>query len=169
VHHEVRLFVEQLSRLYPRHFRGATVLEVGSLNVNGTVRDFFTQCVYLGIDLGPGPGVDEVTHICDGPDDCLGADVVISCEALEHDRRWRSSLPAMWSRVRPGGLLIVTCAGPARPRHGVHGSGEWCSPHTLDYYQGLGDEDLRAALDVDWHTDSTDLDTRAYAVKPGKF
>jgi len=37
------------------------VLEVGSLNINGTVRDFFDAEEYIGIDIGEGPGVDVVS------------------------------------------------------------------------------------------------------------
>jgi hypothetical protein len=165
VHHEARQFVFELSQLWPCHFNGSRVLEVGSLNVNGTVRDFFKGCDYYGIDLGPGPCVDLVKHVVELPVGGPLFDVVISVEALEHDVMWVRSLPAMWALVKPCGLLIVTCAGLKRGQHGVHGASPWCSPYTLDHYQGLSDEDLRRALPIDWHTESNDLDTRAYAVK----
>jgi hypothetical protein len=41
------------------------VLEIGSRNVNGSVRDLFTGAtLYHGIDIAAGAGVDEVTAAC---------------------------------------------------------------------------------------------------------
>ena len=45
---------------------GKTVLDVGSMNVNGTVRGVIERCNpsnYLGVDIGAGPGVDEICDI----------------------------------------------------------------------------------------------------------
>ena len=73
---------------------GRDVLEVGALDVNGTVRpvvEALGPASYIGVDLEHGPGVDEVLPAEDlldrfGP----GAfDVVISTELLEHVRDWR--------------------------------------------------------------------------------
>jgi hypothetical protein len=56
-------FIQLLKTKYPSHFANAKVLEVGSLNINGSIRQFFTDCDYLGIDVGPGLDVDLV---CEG-------------------------------------------------------------------------------------------------------
>ncbi len=42
-------FVDTVKAQAPEHFTGKKVLEVGSQNINGTVRDFFTDCQYVGI------------------------------------------------------------------------------------------------------------------------
>lgn len=58
------------------------MLEVGSMDINGTIREFFRD---TGLDVTPGPRVDVV---CGGqeyaaPDRSF--DVVLSCEAMEHN------------------------------------------------------------------------------------
>ena len=64
-HKEQTDFVAAVKDKHPEFFQNKKVLEVGSLNINGTVRDFFTDCEYVGCDLGEGPGVDIV---CAGQD-----------------------------------------------------------------------------------------------------
>ena len=67
---------------------GKRVLEVGSLDINGSVRPLFENCNYTGIDLGEGRGVDVVAHVTDYHRlDDNEFDVVISTETLEHDAR----------------------------------------------------------------------------------
>jgi SAM-dependent methyltransferase len=138
---------------YPDYFTGKRVLEVGSLNVNGTVRDFFTDCFYHGIDLAEGVGVDEVIHVTDLPDG-LEFDVVISTEALEHDNQWAKSLKKMYDLTRDGGLLIVSCAGPQRPEHGTTRTDTYSSPFTTDYYRNISMEDFQDALPMDMWADA---------------
>ena len=92
---------------------GKRVLEVGALNVNGTVRpgiETLRPAEYIGIDLRPGPGVDLVCDAAEidrrfGPD---AFDVVISTELLEHAREWKKIVHNFKYVLRTGGLLIVT-------------------------------------------------------------
>ena len=143
-------FIERVRALFPDVFAGARVLEVGSLDINGSVRRFFTGCDYLGIDVGPGSGVDLVCqgqHF-DAPDGSF--DVVISTEALEHDPHWRATFANMLRLCRPGGLLLMTCGGPGRPEHGTTRVDAYVSPLTIglgwDHYRNLRPADLRAAV-----------------------
>lgn len=91
------------------------ILEVGSYNVNGSVRTLFDQTNYLGVDIVEGPGVDRVVR--QDPFDSFwngvtdGFDLVVSTEMLEHDRRpWRT-LMNMCDALKDGGLLLVTARG----------------------------------------------------------
>ena len=102
---------------------GRKVLEVGSLDVNGTVRpvvEALGPASYVGVDLEHGPGVDEVLPAEDlldrfGP----GAfDVVISTELLEHVRDWRRVVRNLKLVARPGGLVVVTTRSRGFPLHG---------------------------------------------------
>lgn len=91
---------------------GCSVVELGSRNVNGTVRDLFTG-TYLGIDREAGPGVDVVADVED-PHTALRfgqADVVISTEALEHTPHPERFLRTAAHLCRPGGTLLLTCRG----------------------------------------------------------
>jgi SAM-dependent methyltransferase len=145
LHREANQFVVSVKNQYPEFFSGKKVLEVGSLDINGSVRQFFTDCDYLGIDLGEGPGVDRVKHVAGIPA-TERFDVVISTEALEHDERWNFSLGVMHDCLRPGGLLIVTCAGPSRWEHGTKDHDAYASPFTTDYYRNLSTEDFASVL-----------------------
>jgi SAM-dependent methyltransferase len=110
--------------------RGLAVLEIGSLDVNGGVRDLFDEVVhYHGVDVVDGPGVDEVADAAEWRA-TRTYDVVVSTEVLEHAPRWRDVITNAWDALAPGGRLIVTCATDPRPPHSaVDGwdlrPGEW--------------------------------------------
>jgi SAM-dependent methyltransferase len=126
MHKQVMQFLSSVKEQYPALFRGTRVLECGSLNINGTPRVFFEEpAEYVGLDWRPGPGVDVVSlaHEYYGhPDDHF--DVVISTEMLEHDPHWMHSIHRMTQLVKPGGALIITCAGPGRAEHETYTSPE---------------------------------------------
>lgn len=101
---------------------GRRVLEVGALNVNGSVRPIVEAhgpAVYLGVDQSEGPGVDRVVR-CDDLVSTFGPgswDVVISTEMLEHVEDWQGSVAALCDVLAPGGLLVVTTRSPGFPYH----------------------------------------------------
>lgn len=111
------------SKVAKNEIKGKTVLEIGSYNVNGTARDViipFAPKQYLGIDQGPGPGVDRVVDAVNLVT-TLGEnsfDVVLSTEMLEHARDWRRAVSNMKAVAKPGGLLFVTTRGPGFGFHG---------------------------------------------------
>lgn len=111
------------SKVTKAEIQGKMVLEIGSYNVNGTARDVIVPLApkqYLGIDQGPGPGVDLVLDASNIVT-ALGAnsyDVVLSTEMLEHAQDWRRAVSNMKAVTKPGGLLFVTTRGPGFPFHG---------------------------------------------------
>lgn len=142
----------------PNNFNGAQVLEVGSLDINGSVRRFFTDCNYVGIDVGPGSGVDLVCQGQDfsGPSDSF--DTVISCECLEHNPFWLETFHNMVRVCKPGGLVLMTCASVGRGEHGTARTAPDHSPLTVmqgwNYYKNLSERDLRSKLPLEhWFTD----------------
>lgn len=146
MHKEAKQFIKQVKAEYPEFFKNKKVLEVGSLDINGSVRQFFEDCLYSGIDLGDGPGVDGVIHVAD-LDVFAKFDAVISTEALEHDARWAESLAAMYKDLEVGGLLLITCAAPNRWEHGTtRTDGGKKSPFTSDYYRNISVEDFASVL-----------------------
>lgn len=93
------------------------VIEVGSLNVNGSVRDIVE--VTIGVDLRKGSGVDlvcacEDLHKHFGP---ASFDAFVSTETLEHAEDWRGFVRASWDLVREGGWIVMTMASLAKKRH----------------------------------------------------
>jgi SAM-dependent methyltransferase len=103
--------------LRAREVEGKDVLEVGSLNVNGSVRPLVEArqpASYMGVDVVPGPGVDKPVDVADlvatfGAD---SFDVVISTEMLEHAADWQLACTQMVAVLRPGGVLVWTTRSP---------------------------------------------------------
>lgn len=135
---------------------GGRVLEIGSYDVNGSVRRIFSGAAeYVGVDLDQGPGVDLVSygHEVDRPDDSF--DIALSGECFEHDPHWTQTLVNMCRMTRPGGLVAFTCASKARPEHGTRRTDLTESPGTqsqgLDYYRNLTEQDVTAGVRLpDW-------------------
>lgn len=93
------------------------VLEIGSRNINGTPRRFFTG-TYIGVDMVDGPEVDivAVSDSLPFPDESF--DCVVCTEMLEHDPNPWLTLPEIARVLRPGGFVILTARGIGYPLHG---------------------------------------------------
>ena len=96
------------------------ILEVGSRNINGSVRVCFESHLdYVGIDSEPGDGVDTVM---DGSEilESFGPhsfDTVICCETFEHAPEFWKILEAIRGVLKPGGLFVVTTPTISFPYH----------------------------------------------------
>jgi len=95
-----------------------STLEIGSYNINGSVREFFTG-KYVGIDLEDGPGVDRVMSSYDlrKEYEAESFDVVVSTEQLEHDPKPWETMHNVKHVLKPGGFLVVTARGNGFKRH----------------------------------------------------
>lgn len=138
MHLEAYGFAAQQSHRCPR---GGRVLEYGSYNVNGSVRDLYAHAGwYVGIDLRPGPDVDVVSTAANyTPPEPV--DVVICCESLEHDPEPDATIAAAWDALKPGGWLILTAASHTRTPHGCDGGAVG-----TEHYQAVHPDDLLALL-----------------------
>jgi SAM-dependent methyltransferase len=149
-HVEQAEFFSEVRKHYPSAFREAKVLEVGSLDINGSVRELFSDCSYVGVDLQIGPGVDLACQgqLVEYPSGHF--DTVISAECLEHNPFWRETLANMLRMTRPGGLLLVSCATTGRREHGTTRTNPAASPFTTaaqwDYYRNLKAADLERSV-----------------------
>lgn len=145
MHTEPWELFKEVKQMFPEYFEKKKVLEAGSLDVNGSIRGFFTDCWYTGVDVGPGKGVDLVSPIHEvvTPNEF---DVVCSTEMLEHDKYWQQSLKQMYDNLKPGGLFIFSCAGPTRQEHGTTRTSPKDSPFTTDYYRNISIEDFESIL-----------------------
>ena len=131
-------FVGGVKAYFPEFFLGGRVLEVGSLNINGSVRDFFVNSEeYVGCDLGEGRGVDIVCAGHELPYVDGYFDIAISCECFEHDKNWRKTFSKMVDLVKVGGLVIFSCATTGRQEHGTTRTSPADAPFTNDYYMNL--------------------------------
>lgn len=152
-HQSQRAFIDSISKRFPNNFKQVRVLEIGSLNINGSVRDFFSDCEYTGVDIGPGPGVDVVYEGQKFPGDDRYYDTVISAECFEHNPYWFETFFNMWRMLKPGGLFVFTCATEGRQVHGTAQEDPKASPLTVaknwNYYRNLTKEDF-SPLKLDW-------------------
>lgn len=92
-----------------------TVLEVGSANINGSARQFFTG-LYWGIDWQEGEGVDEVMDAQQMAYFDKVYDVVVCTEVLEHCTMPWAMCAEMARVLRPFGTLLLTTRGFDRER-----------------------------------------------------
>lgn len=129
-----------LEQLSARDVQGKDVLEVGSMNVNGSLRAGVTELgprSYVGVDIAKGPGVDLVCRA----EDLLAEfgeqrfDVVLCTEVVEHVRDWRLVLGNLKRLLRADGVLLVTTRSAGFPYHGY--------PHDYWRYES---EDVRAVF-----------------------
>lgn len=146
------------AQLKPDEIRGCDVLEVGSRDVNGSVRSIvhrYEPTSYIGVDIEEGPGVDAIcdaTHLVHafGPE---RFDAIISTELLEHVRDWRTVIDQMKDVLRPGGVVLITTRSKG---FGLHG-------FPYDYWRYEPDDMER--IFSDFEIEAIESDTRS----PGVF
>ena len=152
-HPEQLAFIELVVNSLSGSNRSKKVLEIGSYDVNGTIRDVIGLCEeYVGVDLVEGPGVSvvEYGHKVDFNDSYF--DLSLSSECFEHDPHWQLTFLNMIRLTRPSGVVVFTCASNGRPEHGTIRSNPFLSPGTqsvsLDYYLNLNALDFEAAFNL---------------------
>lgn len=149
-HPQQQEFVSLVKTEFPEFFDWKKILEVGSQDINGSVRQQFNDCDYTGIDVGAGPGVDVIAQgqEYDAPDGSF--DATISCEVMEHNPYWKATFLNMIRMCRPGGLVLFTCASVGRPEHGTTRTTPKDSPLTVqwDYYRNLVARDFKREVSL---------------------
>lgn len=121
------------------------VVEFGSFDVNGSVRELFPDADWYGIDTRPGKGVDLVADVRDW-DGGERYDLVVSTEMMEHcESPWRVIDAAYWA-LKPGGYLVATMAAPERDPH--DGNGDPWRPECGEHYAGISRDELAGWLDA---------------------
>lgn len=159
MHPEARDFIEWCMRHlgpFDRPFDRHRVLDVGSVDINGSNRRYFGPgCSYTGCDVAPGPNVDIACPCHELPFPPSSFDIVISSECLEHDMHWERTLRKVCELLRPGGVFVMTCASTGRAEHGTLrcraedslstriGDGAWG-----DFYKNLTADDIASAISV---------------------
>lgn len=167
MHPAAASYISEAVEKYVGPADGLSVLEFGSYNVNGTVRDYFPNSDFFGIDVREGPCVD---FVCDAAEfDGEGRyDVVISAETLEHAPRPKEIIQRAWDSLRPGGILILTAGGPDRTPHNADGGHDDLRG---EHYQNIYPDQLEEWL-AGWKIlslvhNEQDKDVYATAVKRG--
>ena len=152
-HEQQLLFVKAVSEHLSNDFAGKKILEVGSIDVNGSIRSYFQGSLYLGVDLSEGPGVDLVCegNKLDHPDETYH--LTVSCECFEHNPHWVETFLNMYRMTKNGGIVMFTCATKGRLEHGTTRTSPQSSPGTQrigwDYYLNLTENDVLRKIDID--------------------
>jgi SAM-dependent methyltransferase len=171
-HQAQREFIREIRKRFTPFFKGreVKVLDIGSLDINGNNKMFFSSQFYIGCDLGPGKNVDIISkgHQLSFRNDFF--DVVISCECFEHDNAWVLTINNMIRMLRPAGLMIFTCATTGRKEHGTSQRSPKSSPFTNTYYKNLTEDDFKNRIDFNKYFSSYEFnimgeDIRFYGVK----
>lgn len=121
------------------------VLEIGSRDVNGSVRALFIDAHYVGLDILAGVGVDVVSQ----PSLYVAShrktfDCVVCCETLEHDPEpFETIKAARAALVDDGGIFILTTANVNRTPHSAIDGGE---VREGEHYRNIGCGELRSWL-----------------------
>ncbi len=125
---------------------GLQVVEIGSRDVNGSVRDIFKGCTeFVGTDIADGPGVDLVV---DAADDVawpfqMYFDVALCLEVLEHAPRWTDIVANMYLSLKKNGLAIITAACEPRLPHSAI-DGHNMEPDEDEYYSNIVPDRLQS-------------------------
>lgn len=94
-----------------------TVLDLGGRDINGSAKALFPNAdPYIVVDIQDGPGVDIVADASTWEPPELH-DVVVCAETFEHTASWPGICRTAYKALKPGGMFIVTTAGPGRPPH----------------------------------------------------
>lgn len=149
MHKAVELYIQQIRNKHSHLFRAKRVLDVGSLDINGSNRRWFKHCSYLGVDLVEGKNVDVLGKIHEVELEG-GFDFIISTEMLEHDVYYSKSLLRMYNLLKSGGVLLFTAASIGRTEHGTVDNNPQDSPLTNDYYKNITVEDIATSIPLSY-------------------
>src|SRR5262245_8008415 len=108
-------FLHGMTRAVVETFRlPEPILEIGSYQVEGQedisdLRRLFAGCEYIGTDMRPGPGVDQVENVesLSFFDGSVGT--VIALSVFEHVAHFWRGLDEIYRVLRPDGALLICC------------------------------------------------------------
>ena len=109
MHPSAMFYAEKFFHSYKKIPDKAKILEIGSQNVNGTLRDLKPiGSDYIGIDFVDGIGVDKVIDDpYNLPFENDSFDVVLCSSVLEHSEFFWLLIVEMIRVLKPGGLLYI--------------------------------------------------------------
>ena len=149
-------FFEECINFFHLHDKESKVLEIGSYDVNGSIRKLFNSNLHTGLDLCHGPGVDIVYDGVNFKLDNYDYDLIVSSECFEHNPFWIENFASMIEvaekNYEKNSLIILSCASTGRAEHGTKRTEPKHSPGTQsigsNYYKNLTDQDFYSQFDI---------------------
>jgi SAM-dependent methyltransferase len=101
---------------------GKSVIEVGSYNVNGSLKDHILKMKpkeYVGVDVQSGSYVDIVCN-AENIIDKFGKekfDFVLTTEMMEHVENWQKVISNLKNICKPNGIILLTTRSKGFGKH----------------------------------------------------
>ena len=145
-------FFENFSSLISKLDFEINIVEIGSLDINGTIRNMFGNGErvrkYIGLDIDNGPGVDVVAQ---GHKFLIESknkfNMILSAECLEHNPFWLETIEESINNLSRPGVLIFSWATTGRGVHGTHSQSSESAPFVVEqwnsYYRNVSHSDLK--------------------------
>lgn len=129
MHTNNQTWLADMKKKYPKNFKKAKVLELGSWDYELHTRKFFDDCEYVGVDICEGYepahiekrkeyGVDIMTKATQTVFEKEYFDTLICLSMFEHDSEWAASLIHNLPFVRKGGLILLCWGAEGNGQHG---------------------------------------------------
>lgn len=152
-HKTQKEWCKKIKNEYPEYFLEKRVLDIGSLDINGTNKDLFENCEYIGLDVIDGKNVDIISIAHEYKTEEL-FDVILSTNSLEHDMYFRLTLKKMVDLLKPLGIMFFSVAHKFK-EHGTleknpedSGTAQM-SEEWANYYKNLNIKDITDSLDLE--------------------
>jgi len=121
MHHSAYVNAEKFYNKYcSDNIENKKILDVGSYDVNGTLKPIFQKGNYIGLDMENGPNVDIVSNAHEIPFKDNHFDIVLSSSCFEHDDMFWETFLEMSRVLKPGGFMYVQAPSNG-PYHGWPG------------------------------------------------
>jgi hypothetical protein len=91
MHLSAKKFLNYCHKYFNIYYDG-NVLDIGSYDVNGNNKEYFTNCDYIGCDVAEGINVDIVSKCHELEYEDKSFNVIISTEAFQYDYYYKKSL-----------------------------------------------------------------------------
>ena len=83
------------------------IIDFGSYDINGSCKNIFTACKYIGIDLAYGPNVDIICDNSRMPFKDKSVDAIINTSCFEHDKQFWITFLEMCRIIKDNGLIYI--------------------------------------------------------------
>ena len=116
---------EFFKKAYLPKFENPKIVDVGSLDINGSIRDQINfKANYIGVDLAEGKNVDQILeNPYKLPFENNSIDIVVSISVFEHVEFFWETYLEMLRVLKPNGLLFINA--PANGHFHRHDSDNW--------------------------------------------
>lgn len=151
----MKFFELAFDALLPKS-RTTRIIDFGSLDINGGPHLLLEpfKCKYIGVDLDEGANVNLVSRGELVDYSSASFDIAMSSELFEHAPTWREIFYNMCRLTKPGGIVLLSCAGRFRPEHGTTRSDKGLSApfvvsQGVEYYGNVSGKKLRSAISME--------------------